>query len=178
MREARATVHADLIFGLPGENLAGFAAGFDKLVREFNPPEVQVNLLKRLPGTPLAHDPRFDSLVFNPHPPYELLASDALAFDDIVRLQRFARCWDLVHNRGRFSRTSARLCLADGTSPFARFMALAERIQSVEGRLHALGMTRLSAHLAGFLESECGVSADEARALVAADRDIFGATAK
>jgi radical SAM superfamily enzyme YgiQ (UPF0313 family) len=171
MREARATVHADLIFGLPGETLASFAAGFDKLVREYNPPELQVNLLKRLPGTPLAHDPRFNLLVFNPHPPYELLASDVLDFDAIVRLQRFARCWDLVHNRGRFPRTSARLCLAEDTSPFARFLALAERIQNAEGRLHALGMTRLSAHLAAFLESDCGISTDEALALVAADRE-------
>jgi len=169
-RETRATLHADLIFGLPGEDEASFAAGFDQLVRSFDFPELQVNLLKRLPGTPLAGDARLDGLVFNPHPPYELLAGDVLNFAAISRLQQFARCWELVHNRGRFPRAAKLLWQAGTGSPFARYMALASRIHAAEGRLHALGVNRLAEHVTAFLQTECGLSAADAKAAVTADR--------
>ena len=169
-RATRATVHADLIFGLPGEAETSFAAGFDRLVRAFGFSELQVNLLKRLPGTPLAIEPRFAGLVFNPHPPYELLASDALDFAAICRLQQFARCWELVHNRGRFPRVAALLWQAGEAAPFQRYQALAERIHAAEGRLYALGMDRLAGHVTQFLQTDCGLSAADAQAAVAADR--------
>jgi len=55
-RETSAYIHADLIAGLPGEDLAGFAAGFDRLAA-LNPHEIQVGILKRLRGAPIArHD--------------------------------------------------------------------------------------------------------------------------
>jgi hypothetical protein len=176
MSEARATVHVDLIFGLPGEDEASFAAGFDRLVRELDPPELQVNLLKRLPGTPLATDPQFAGLVFNPNPPYELLASDAMDFGTVNRLQSFARCWELVHNRGRFPRAAARVWQEGDASPFARYAALAAQIRTAEGRLHALGADRLGGHLTRFLTGTCGLSPADSEALVASDRASFGAT--
>jgi len=169
-RVTRATVHADLIFGLPGEDEASFAAGFDRLVHAFDFPELQVNLLKRLPGTPLAREPRFAGLVFNPHPPYELLAGDALDFAAIVRLQQFARCWELIHNRGQFPRAAALLWQAGDASPFQRYQALAERIHAAEGRLHALGMNRLAGHVAQFLQTDCGLPVAEAQAAVTTTR--------
>src|SRR5882672_3676518 len=49
-------VHADLIVGLPGEDLESFARGFDRLV-VLGPQEIQVGILKRLRGTPIVrHD--------------------------------------------------------------------------------------------------------------------------
>ena len=41
-----------VIFGLPGETLASFAAGFDRLY-SLRPHEIQLGLLKRLRGTPM-----------------------------------------------------------------------------------------------------------------------------
>ena len=40
-------VHADLIVGLPGEDVASFGRGFDRLVK-MGPQEIQVGILKRL----------------------------------------------------------------------------------------------------------------------------------
>ncbi|MFZ4395354.1 MAG: DUF4080 domain-containing protein [Kiritimatiellia bacterium] len=154
----RSIVHADLIFGLPGEDEASFAAGFDRLVRAFDFPELQVNLLKRLPGTLLARDARFAGLVFSRHPPYELLASDVLDFADLIRLQQFARCWELIHNRGHFAHAAALLQPAGDASPFRRYQALAAHIHAAEGRLYALGRERLSRHVAQFLEAAGGVA--------------------
>ena len=53
---SQAHVHADLIFGLPGETLASFAEGFDRLYR-LRPHEIQLGLLcafaaRRSTGTP------------------------------------------------------------------------------------------------------------------------------
>jgi radical SAM superfamily enzyme YgiQ (UPF0313 family) len=49
-------IHADLIVGLPGEDLATLGRGFDRLLA-LGPHEIQVGILKRLRGAPLArHD--------------------------------------------------------------------------------------------------------------------------
>ena len=100
-------VHADLIVGLPGEDLPSFARGFDRLVA-LGPQEIQVGILKRLRGTPIVrHDAEFQ-LRYSAQPPYELLQNRDLDFPLMQRLRRFARYWDLVANSGNF-RTSTLL---------------------------------------------------------------------
>ena len=96
-------VHADLIVGLPGEDLDSFAAGFDRLVA-LGPQEIQVGILKRLRGTPIVrHDAEW-GMVYSPHPPYEILQNRTIDFATMQRLRRFSRFWDLVANSGNFSR--------------------------------------------------------------------------
>ena len=168
-RETGATVHADLIFGLPGEDEASFARGFNTLVAECAPPEVQVNLLKALPGTRLTHAAAALGLVFNAEPPYELLRSDVMDFTVLTRLQRFARCWELVHNRGRFPNTVHALHNACGGDYFNMYQMLAARIHAEEGKLFAIGLPSMTRHLRTHLAEACGLSAAAADALLAAD---------
>ncbi len=98
-------LHADLIAGLPGESLESFAAGFDRLVA-LGPHEIQVGILKRLRGTPIArHDAEWQ-MVYNPHPPYEILQNRLIDFATMQKLRRFARYWDLVGNSGNFVETA------------------------------------------------------------------------
>ncbi len=97
-------IHADLIVGLPGEDVASFAAGFDRLVA-LEPQEIQVGLLKRLRGTPIVrHDAEWE-MVYNPHPPYEILQTRLIDFASMQKLRRFARYWDLIGNSGNFVQT-------------------------------------------------------------------------
>src|ERR1700722_13667707 len=101
-------VHADLIVGLPGEDMASFAAGFDRLVK-LGPQEIQVGILKRLRGTPIVrHDAEW-GMVYSPHPPYEVLRTAAIDFATMQRMRRFARYWDLVANSGNFVSTTPML---------------------------------------------------------------------
>ena len=94
-------IHADLIAGLPGETLESFAAGFDRLIA-LGPQEIQVGMLKRLRGTPIVrHDAEWQ-MIYNPHPPYEILQNKLVDFATMQRLRRFARYWDLVGNSGNF----------------------------------------------------------------------------
>lgn len=168
-RQTGATVHADLIFGLPGEDEPSFIRGFNTLFAECDPPEVQVNLLKGLPGTRLVSDAARFGLVFNPEPPYELLRSDVMPFDALIRLQRFARGWELVHNRGRFPHTVRAFHAANQPDLYSAYARLAERIHTEEGKLFALSMPRLASHLRTELTASCGVGTAEADRLLAAD---------
>lgn len=98
-------VHADLIVGLPGEDLDSFGRGFDTLY-SLRPQEIQVGMLKRLRGTPICrHDAEW-GMVYSPHPPYEILQTKLVSFEQMQRMRRFARYWDLVANSGKFARTS------------------------------------------------------------------------
>jgi radical SAM superfamily enzyme YgiQ (UPF0313 family) len=98
-------LHADLIAGLPGESMESFAAGFDRLIT-LGPHEIQVGILKRLRGTPIArHDAEWQML-YNPHPPYEVLQNRLIDFATMQKLRRFARYWDLVGNSGNFLETT------------------------------------------------------------------------
>ncbi len=100
----KAHVHADLIVGLPGETAPGFGAGFDRLVA-LGPQEIQVGMLKRLRGAPIARHDGLEAMVYSPAPPYEILRNRVIDFPTMQRLRRFARYWDLVGNSGNFVET-------------------------------------------------------------------------
>lgn len=150
LQHTGAHLHADLIMGLPGETLESFAAGFDRLVA-LGPQEIQVNLLKRLRGTPITrHDAEF-AMRYSATPPYELLENRDLDRATVRRLQRFARFWDLLANRGNFLETAPRIWA--GGSPFARFMACSEALYARFQRSHGIALEDLAQglfdHLAG-----------------------------
>lgn len=138
--ESHAHLHVDLIAGLPGEDLQSFARGFDQLVA-LNPHEIQFGILKRLRGTPIIRHTEEYKLVFDPAPPYSILANDRIDFQTMQRLVRFARYWDLVANSGRFA-TTLPLILAD--SPFARFIALSDWLYAKTDATHRIALDRLA----------------------------------
>ena len=138
-RETRAHLHVDLIAGLPGEDMAGFAAGFDRLVA-LAPHEIQFGILKRLRGAPISRHTIDYGLRFNPDPPYNILATDAVDFATMQRLSRFSRYWDIVANSGRYART---LGLLLGSDPFANFLAFSDWLYAKTGQTHALAQERM-----------------------------------
>jgi radical SAM superfamily enzyme YgiQ (UPF0313 family) len=137
---SQAHLHVDLIAGLPGEDMASFARGFDRLV-ELAPHEIQFGILKRLRGTPIIRHTREFGLVFDPHPPYTILATDRIDFNEMQRLVRFARYWDLVANSGRFAHT---LPLILGATPFHNFMALSDWLYGKTDATHRIALDRLA----------------------------------
>lgn len=155
-------VHADLIVGLPGEDMASFASGFDQLVA-LDPQEIQVGILKRLRGTPIArHTERF-AMRYNPQPPYNVLATDRLDYKQLQRLTRFARYWDVIANSGRFK--NARPLLLQ-QAPFERFMALSDWLYQTTSQTYKLALPRLFELLYQWLTQHGGVpDADVSEAL-------------
>ncbi|MBK1643092.1 B12-binding domain-containing radical SAM protein [Thiocapsa imhoffii] len=138
-QETHAHLHTDLILGLPGEDVASFAHGFDRLVR-LAPHEIQVGLLKRLRGTPITHDAARFGMRFQAMPPYALIANDLIDAPMLQRLVRFARYWDLIGNSGRFTQTLPLLLAA---SPFTRFLECVDALYARLGTTHGIALERL-----------------------------------
>ena len=146
-------IHADLIVGLPGETLESFGAGFDRLIG-LGPQEIQVGILKRLRGTPIVrHDSEWQ-MVYNPHPPYEILQNKLIDFATVQRLRRFARYWDLVGNSGNFKESCSLIWSGTEKSPFAAFMQWSEWLHARAKRTDSIALMRLMELLFEFLTSE------------------------
>jgi radical SAM superfamily enzyme YgiQ (UPF0313 family) len=145
-------IHADLIAGLPGETLESFGAGFDRLLA-LQPQEIQVGLLKRLRGTPIIrHDTEFE-MIYNPHPPYEILRTRHFSFEELHRMRRFARFWDLLANSGRFQKTLPLLWRNAG-SPFHAFLNFSDWMGRRLGRNHSIALVSLAELLFEYLRDE------------------------
>jgi len=138
-QNTRAHVHADLIFGLPGENLQSFGEGFD-LLYSLGPQEIQVGILKRLRGTPIARHTHEYDMRYMSTPPYRILAHKDADFDTVQRVVRFARYWDLIGNSGRFPGTLP-LMLSD--QPFKYFMAVSDWLFSTTRQTHRIALPKL-----------------------------------
>ena len=134
-----AHIHADLIFGLPGETFESFKDSFNQLYH-CRPHEIQMGILKRLKGSPIIrHTETFD-LRFNPLPPFNILSTDRVSFETMQRINRFARYWDMIGNSGRF-KCSLPHILSD--EPFDDFMAITEWIFNKTGQTHKISLKKL-----------------------------------
>ena len=134
-----AHLHADLIFGLPGETFDSFKDSFDQLYA-CQPHEIQMGILKRLKGSPIIrHTENFD-LRFNPLPPFNILSTDRIDFATMQLVNRFARYWDMIGNSGRFKHTLTHL-LTD--KPFDDFMAITNWLFNATGQTHKINLKRL-----------------------------------
>jgi radical SAM superfamily enzyme YgiQ (UPF0313 family) len=161
-------VHADLIAGLPGEDVASFARGFDRLVA-LGPQEIQVGILKRLRGAPIArHDAEW-AMVWSPEPPYEILQNRLIDFATMQRLRRFARYWDLVGNSGNFAGATRLLWIAPGASSFASFMEFSDWLFEKLRRTDSISLGTLAEVLFTHLVEVKGIAPERAGAAMAAD---------
>ncbi|HIQ07179.1 MAG TPA: DUF4080 domain-containing protein [Thiotrichaceae bacterium] len=134
-----AHIHADLLFGLPQDNLDNFAKSFDRLVK-LRPQEIQLGILKRLRGAPINRHTENYQLRYNPLPPYNILSTQDIDFMTMQRVNRFARYWDMVANSGRFP-TTLPLILKD--QAFKHFMALSDGLFELTGSTWKIALRRL-----------------------------------
>ena len=174
-------IHADLIAGLPGETVESFAAGFDRLIA-LGPQEIQVGILKRLRGTPIIRHDNDWQMIYNPHPPYEILRNKLIDFATMQKLRRFARYWDLVGNSGNFIETTPLIWRASPSagressraepevesrlartlappSAFASFLLFSEWLHARTGRTDGIALVRLMELLFEFLTGELRLDA-------------------
>ena len=170
-RDSSALVHVDLIAGLPGEDLASFARGFDRL-HALRPHEIQVGILKRLRGTPIARHTHSHGMRYSPDAPYNVLETDCIDFRNMQRVARFARYWEMVANSGRFRR--ALELMLEG-APFSRFMRFSDWLYSRTGKTHEISLERLFEHVHVFMNYELGIPSATASAALLEDYEASGA---
>lgn len=144
-----AHIHADLIFGLPGETFDSFKDSFNQLYH-CRPHEIQMGILKRLKGSPIIrHTEAFD-LRFNPLPPFNILSTDRVSFQTMQRINRFARYWDMIGNSGRFKHSLPQI-LSD--EPFDDFMAMCEWIFTKTGQQHKISLKKQFEYISQAVEA-------------------------
>ncbi len=94
-------IHLDLIAGLPYEDIESFKNSFNG-VMALNPNVLQLGILKLLPGSPMADNPKG---TFSDCPPYEVIETPWLTVDNIRELMDIDYAVDKVYNSGRFVQT-------------------------------------------------------------------------
>ena len=154
--ETNALIHADLIAGLPGEGLGSFGEGFDRLWEALSEPpsdtpfEIQLGILKRLPGTTIARHDATHKMRYSPEPPYEVIETGALTAAEVARLKNFARFWETIVNRNPFPDLLPAL-LPPGDPAFHRFMNLSDKLLKTLGRNWGIDRAELRAHIIDLL---------------------------
>ena len=144
-----AWLHTDLIAGLPGETPESFAAGFDRLFA-LGPHEIQLGILKKLPGAPLArHDGAF-AMRYDSAPPYEVRATCDWPANPLARTARCAHYWDAFVNSQRFI-PAAPLIWKDAPSVFAAFLSFSDWMGSRFPHEHGVPLADLVAALFDYL---------------------------
>ena len=185
--ESNAHLHTDLIFGLPGESLASFALGFDRL-HALKPHEIQLGILKRLRGTPIARHTVPFQMVFDPAPPYTVLQTGAVDAATLQRFVRLARYWELVANSGRFKRTLDLLLQTPApqagpqdapveASPFDAFLSFSDWLWQTTGKTSGLSPEMLIDALFDYLSTRLGLPVASVQDSLLADYVASGARA-
>ncbi len=169
--QTQAHIHADLIFGLPSDTLAGFADSFDQLY-QLGPQEIQLGILKRLRGTPINRHTGTYQMKYSPAPPYTVLQTRDISFEELQRVGRFARYWDIFGNQGRFKHT---LPLVMGKhqqgNHFKRFLAFTDALFAHEKSTWKISLKRQFVLLYEMLPELFGEDENEIRSLLQLDFD-------
>ena len=91
------------------------------------------------------------------------------SFADVQRVNRFARFWDLIGNSGRFTNTLPLILQEAPTSPFSRFMALADWLYAETGATHQIALERLFDLVYRWLHTDGAVAPEAAQQAILAD---------
>ena len=172
--QSNAHLHADLIFGLPGETLESFATGFDRL-HGLGPHEIQLGILKRLRGTPIVRHSTPYAMVYDPAPPYTVRQTGAVDAATLQRFARFSRYWDMIANSGRFTRTLP--VLLAGPSSFYAFLDFADWQWLKSGKTRGLTPEALVDALFDYLCTQRGLPALTVQQALLSDYVASGARA-
>ena len=96
--------HLDLIAGLPYENYERFGVSFDDLyVHE--PDQLQLGFLKVLKGTVMEEEVKKYNILYRNQPPYEVLGTKWLSYDEIILLKGVEELVELYYNSGQYTLT-------------------------------------------------------------------------
>ena len=93
--------HLDLIAGLPFEDLERFKQSFND-VYALKPEQFQLGFLKVLKGSYMREKAGDYGLIYQPEPPYEVLATRWLSYDDLLVLKSVEEMVEVYYNSRQF----------------------------------------------------------------------------
>lgn len=96
--------HLDLIAGLPHEDYESFHRSFND-VYAMEPEQLQLGFLKVLKGSVMEAQAEEYGIGYRKTPPYEVLYTKWLSYEDVIRLKGIEEMVELFYNSGQFSNT-------------------------------------------------------------------------
>lgn len=132
--------HLDLIAGLPFEGLERFKQSFND-VYGLKPEQFQLGFLKVLKGSYMREKAADYDLIYQPEPPYEVLSTRWLSYDDILVLKGVEEMVEVYYNSRQFENS---LDWLEGYFPsaFAMYETLAGYYEAKE--LNGISHSRMA----------------------------------
>ena len=118
-------LHLDLIAGLPFENYDRFMQSFDD-VYSIRPEMVQLGFLKLLKGSGLRQRKEKYGYVFNEQPPYEIMATNDLSFDEMIKLKGVEDMVEHFYNNQKFTHSLEFIIKVNALLPSKLYEMLSE----------------------------------------------------
>lgn len=110
--------HLDLIAGLPYEDYDSFGRSFDEIY-ELKPNQLQLGFLKVLKGSYMFEHAAEYGIVYHDKPPYEVMSTKWLSFDDVIKIKRVEDMLEVYYNSGQFEITMKLMeCIFDSSFEF------------------------------------------------------------
>ena len=132
--------HLDLIAGLPYEGMESFQKSFDDVYR-LHPEQLQLGFLKVLKGSYMESQKERYGLVYKSRPPYEVLYTNWLSYEEMMRLKSVEEMVEVYYNSGQFVNT-LRLLEEEFTDTFALYESLSRYYE--ENGLHMINHSRIT----------------------------------
>lgn len=118
-------IHVDLIAGLPYEDFITFGKSFND-VYNLGAHMLQLGFLKVLPGTQMRKQEQDYELLYMEEPPYEILATKYISYEDMQKLKHLDNIFDQLVNSGYFKFTLQQLLCISKMKPFDFYCKLAD----------------------------------------------------
>ena len=146
--------HLDLIAGLPYEDYSSFKKSFND-VYALHPDQLQLGFLKVLKGSYMEEKQPDYRLITGEKEPYEVMSTEWLSFDEILRLKSVEEMVEVYYNTGQFS-TAMALAEEYFDDAFTLYESLGEYYE--EKHLSTLSHARIRRYeiLMEFLEERTG----------------------
>lgn len=132
--------HLDLIAGLPFENMESFQKSFNDVYR-LQPEQLQLGFLKVLKGSYMEEKKADYGLVYKSRPPYEVLYTNWLSYDDVLVLKLVEEMVEVYYNSGQFSYTLHHL-EKEFEMPFQMYLELGRFYE--KHKLHLMSHSRIT----------------------------------
>lgn len=115
--------HLDLIAGLPLEDYSSFRQSFNDVI-SLRPEQFQLGFLKLLKGSGLRQDASKYGIIYKEEAPYEVLYTDYISYDEMIKLHNIEEMLERYYNSERF-KTSLEYLYTLFDTPFDFYQGLA-----------------------------------------------------
>ncbi len=160
-------IHLDLIAGLPYENYESFINSFNT-VYKMRPCQLQLGFLKVLKGTVIADKADEYGIKCTDKPPYEVLSTKWISYEEIRRLKAVAEMVEFYYNSAQFT-NGISVLEKEFESPYDLYCSLAEFYKDKDYFVRTPARSKKYEVLLEFADEKTDCSSNELRKALTLD---------